>query len=315
MNNLTLPALVALLVFPGGLFLLAGGLVYEYVDRKLVARFQNRVGPRWFQPLADVVKLLAKEEIVPNGVHKGLFIALPVIGLAAALTAALYVPIVGFAPALSFRGDLIVTLYMLSVMTLCLGLAGANTADRFSLIGATRTLTQLFSYEAPFLLALLGPAIVAGTWQIGEINRYAQGSLWFIVMQPIGFLVALVGLMGKLELPPFDAPEAETEIVAGPLTEYSGRGLALFRIGKNVELVIGLTLVAAFYLGGIANPLDFLWKTLLLLLVTAGLQSLFARLRIDQTVGLWWRAGALLALLQLAAIIVGQMVRPMIFGG
>ena len=81
MNNLTLPALVALLVFPGGLFLLAGGLVYEYVDRKLVARFQNRVGPRWFQPLADVVKLLAKEEIVPNGVHKGLFIALPVIGL------------------------------------------------------------------------------------------------------------------------------------------------------------------------------------------------------------------------------------------
>jgi len=120
--------------------------------------------------------------------------------------------------------------------------------------------------------------------------------------------------MGKLELPPFDAPEAETEIVAGALTEYSGRGFALFRLGKDVELVIGLTLVAAFYLGGIINPLDFLWKVAVLLLVTAGLQSLFARLRIDQTVGLWWRVGALLALLQLLAIVVGRYLNPLLFG-
>ncbi len=87
-------------------------------------------------------------------------------------------------------------------------------------------------------------------------------SHWMILTQPIGFVVALIGLMGKLELPPFDAPEAETEIVAGALTEYSGRGLALFRLGKDVELVLGLTLVAAFYLGGLHNPLDFLLKTL-----------------------------------------------------
>ena len=266
---------------------------------KLVARFQNRVGPRWFQPLADMVKLLAKEEITPEGVNKTLFFVLPVVALASALTAALYVPMAGFVPAYSFRGDLIITLYMLSVLTLCLGLAGANTIDRFSIIGATRTLTQLFSYEAPFLLALLGPAIVAGSWQITEIDFYAQQHFWLAVTQPIGFLVALMGLMGKLELPPFDAPEAETEIVAGAMTEYSGRGYALFRLGKNVELVIGLTLVATFYLGGMANPIEFLVKTLGLLLVMAALQSLFARLRIDQTVGLWWRVGALLALVQL----------------
>ena len=315
MNNLTIPPIISLLLFPGGLFLLVAGMLYEFVDRKLVARFQNRIGPRWFQPLADVLKLLAKEEIVPEGVHKGLFIGLPIVAVASALTAALYVPMVGFAPAFTFKGDLVVTLYLLSVMTLCMGLAGANSASRFSLIGATRTLTQLFSYEAPFLLALLGPAIVAGTWQIDGINRMAQENLWFILSQPVGFLVALVGLMGKLELPPFDAPEAETEIVAGALTEYSGRGLALFRIGKDVELVIGLTLVTAFYLGGLANPLDFLWKTGLLLLIVAGLQSLFARLRIDQTVGLWWRAGALLGGFQLLAIILGQLVRPLIFGG
>ena len=124
--------------------------------------------------------------------------------------------------------------------------------------------------------------------------------------QPLGFIVAMIGLMGKLELPPFDAPEAETEIVAGALTEYSGRGLALFRLGKAVELVLGLTLIAAFYLGGVANPLLFLVKTLALLFIVAGLQSLFARLRIDQTVGLWWRYGALLVLLQWLVTIVWQ---------
>jgi NADH-quinone oxidoreductase subunit H len=235
-------------------------------------------------------------------------VALPVVALAAALTAALYVPMFGFQATFTFRGDLVVTLYLLSMMTLSIGLAGANSVDRFSIIGATRTLTQLFSYEAPFLLALLGPAIVAGTWQIGDINQYAASHTWLIVTQPIGFIVAVIGLMGKLELPPFDAPEAETEIVSGALTEYSGRGLALFRIGKDVELVIGLALVVAFYLGGLENPLVFLLKTLVLLLITAGLQSLFARLRIDQTVGLWWRIGALVALAQLLVVIIGRSI-------
>ncbi len=304
--NISFPPLLALIIFPGGLCILLIGLLYEWADRKLVARFQNRVGPRWFQPYADFVKLLAKEEIIPDGVHAGLFIALPIVALAGALTATLYVPVFGFAPALSFRGDLVVALYMLSLMTLCTGLAGANTLDRFSLLGATRALTQLFSYEAPFLLALLGPAVAAGTWQIGEINTFSAQNLWMVITQPIGFLVAIVGLMGKLELPPFDAPEAETEIVSGALTEYSGRGLAIFKIGRDVELVVGLSLVAAFYLGGLSNPFDFLLKTALLLLLTAGLQSLFARLRIDQTVGMWWRVGAILALVQLLAILAGR---------
>ncbi len=316
--NVTFPPLIALLFFPGGIFLLASGLFFEYIDRKLIARFQNRIGPRWFQPLADTIKLLAKEEIIPTGTIKALFIALPIVALAAALTAGLSVPLFGFKPVASYPGDLIATLYLLSLMTLCIGLAGANTEDRFSIIGATRALTQLFSYEAPFLLAMLGPAIALGTWTIGEINQGATQNLWFILSQPIGFLAALIGLMGKLELPPFDAPEAETEIVAGALTEYSGRGFALFKIGRDVELVIGLTLIASFYLGGFNSPLDFLWKTLVLLLITAALQSLFARLRIDQTVGLWWRIGAILVLVQLLMIIAGASLAPLVtrlFGG
>lgn len=299
-----IPSIISLLFFPGGLFVILGGLLYEYIDRKLVARFQNRIGPRFFQPLADFIKLLAKEEVIPHGVNPALFQALPVVALAAALTASLYIPMAGFQPAYHFRGSLIVTLYLLSVLTICTGLAGANVADRFSIIGATRTMTQLFSYEAPFLLALLGPAIAAGSWDITTIHGYTLSHPWLLITQPIGFIVALIGLMGKLELPPFDAPEAETEIVSGALTEYSGRGYALFRLGRNVELIIGLTMVAAFYMGGLANPLIFLVKTLGLLVVIAGLQSLFARLRIDQTVGLWWRAGALLVLVQLLVIII-----------
>jgi NADH-quinone oxidoreductase subunit H len=299
----TLVNLITLLIFPGGFFLLILGLIYEWVDRKLLAQLQNRIGPRWFQPLADVIKLLAKEEVVPDGVNPWLFVGLPIIALAGSLTAALYTPLAGFSPSLSFPGDLIVTVYLLSLLTLCMGLAGSNTLNRFSLMGATRTLTQLFSYEAPFMLSLLGPAVVVGSWRIADISSYAENH-WLLFSQPIGFLVALIGLIGKLEMPPLDAPEAETEIVAGAMTEYSGRGYALFRLAKGVELVVGLTLVASFYLGGVSNPLFFLLKTLVLLLVMVGLQSLITRLRIDQTVGLWWRYGTLLVLVQWLGIII-----------
>lgn len=296
-------ALISLLLFPAGLSLLLQGLAYEWADRKLIARMQNRIGPRWFQPLADAVKLLAKEEIVPQGVNVVLFMVLPVVALTGALTAALYVPLLGFAPMYSFRGDLIVAVYLLSLLTLCTGLAGANTPGRFSVIGATRALTQMFSYEAPFMLALLGPAIAARSWQIGEITMYAE-TRWLVLTQPVGLVIALVGLLGKLEMPPFDAPEAETEIVAGALTEYSGRGLALFHLGRNVELVIGLSLVAAFYLGGVAGPLAYFAKTLALVFLLALIQTLMTRLRIDQTVGLWWRFGTLLMLGQVLVLLI-----------
>ncbi len=301
MNTLT--SLFSLLIYPAGLTLIFAGMFYEWVDRKLVARFQNRVGPRWFQPFADLVKLFGKEQITPGLANSFLFFGLPVVAIAGALTSALYGPLMGFQPVHSFAGDLIVTVYLLSLLTMCIGLAGWNTSSRFSLIGSTRALTQMFAYEAPFLLALLGPALVAGSWQISEINQYAQ-SHWMAITQPIGFVVALIGLMGKLELPPFDSPEAETEIVAGALTEYSGRGLAIFKLGKSIELIVGITLVSAFYLGGVNGILAFLLKTLVVLLLMTLLQTLLTRLRIDQTVGLWWRFGAILVLAQILVIIL-----------
>lgn len=98
-------AIVALMFFPGGVFLIISGLAYEWVDRKLVARLQNRIGPRWFQPLADLIKLLAKEEVIPSGINSFLFLILPIAALAGALTAAIYVPLMGLNPAYSFPGD------------------------------------------------------------------------------------------------------------------------------------------------------------------------------------------------------------------
>jgi NADH-quinone oxidoreductase subunit H len=299
----TLTSLVSLMIFPAGLTLIFAGMFYEWIDRKLVARFQNRTGPRWFQPFADMVKLFGKEQILPGLAAPFLFFGLPVVAIAGALTSALYVPFLGLEPVHSFAGDLIVTIYLLSLLTMCIGLAGWNTSSRFSVIGSTRTLTQMFAYEAPFLLALLGPALVAGSWQINEINRYAQ-SHWMAITQPVGFIVALIGLMGKLELPPFDSPEAETEIVAGALTDYSGRGLAIFKLGKSIELIVGITLVSAFYLGGLSGILPFLLKTLAVLMLMTLLQSLLTRLRIDQTVGLWWRFGTILVLAQILLIII-----------
>ncbi len=311
--------LFTLMFFPAGLGLLAAGLLFQWVDRKLLARFQNRLGPRWFQPFADVVKLLGKEEIQPQGANPLLFAALPIIALAGALAAALAVPLFGLPPVSSYPGDLIVTLYLLSLLTLCIGLAGAQTRDRFSLTGALRVFTQLFAYEAPFILALLTPAVAlmlagaGGSWQINELAQSAAAQPWFALTLPITFVVALIGLMGKLELPPFDAPEAETEIVAGALTEYSGRGLALFTLARAVELVVGLMLVTALYLGGTGQgalaAVLFTAKALGLLVVVVILQTVLARLRIDQTVNLWWRLGSVLVIGQWLLIVLFRVLQ------
>lgn len=295
-----------ILIFPSGLALMVLGIYYTWADRKFLARLQGRLGPRWYQPIADIIKLLAKEEIVPDDANRIIFHALPVVGFAGTLAAAIYVPMFGLDPLAGFEGDLIVVLYLLSMLTMSLGLAGANTNDRFSRLGSTRALTQVFAYEAPFMLALLGPALLANSWNINVILEYTKTHPWLAVPQIMGFVVAVIGLMGKLELPPFDAPEAETEIVAGALTEYSGRSKALFSLGKDIELVVGVTLVAAFYMGGIHGPIDFFLKTLSIIFMIAVFQAVMTRLRIDQTVGVWWRWGIMLVLMQWAILLLVQ---------
>ncbi|MFC2045072.1 NADH-quinone oxidoreductase subunit H [Chloroflexota bacterium] len=303
-------SIVYILIFPGFLFLFAYSLFLEFIDRKAYARLQNRVGPPIFQPWADFFKLLSKEELVPERADRRMFTALPIIGIAAVLTAFVYIPVWGPSSPFPFIGDIIVVIYLLSLPTLILFLAGWHSTNLFSTVGAVRALTQLFGYEVPFLLALLSPALITGIWKISDIVNYQVNHIWFIAYLPLALIVAVISLVGKLERIPFDIPEAETEIVGGPLTEYSGKRLALFRLMINIEMVAGSALIAVLFLGGYSMPgialtgipaavagfFAFVAKTVVIVFVLSCIKALFARLRIEQmvTVCLKWLAPMLI---------------------
>lgn len=307
-----LNSMFSLFIFPGLLFVIIGGLAFEFVDRKVHARMQNRMGPPWFQPFADMVKLLAKESIVPENADRRLFQLSPVVALTAAVTSFLYIPLWQSQALYSFSGDLIVVFYLLTIPTMALFLAGWSATSLYSLIGAVRCLTQLFAYEVPFFMGILAPCILADTWSLSGVADYYQRMPAMILVNAIGFGVALIALLGKLEKVPFDIPEAETEIVAGPLTEYSGWALCLFRLTLDIELFVGASLLAAVFLPfGFNSPSATnglpAWAAfgvyILRLLVIVGLitllRTLFARLRLEQMVNFCWKYLAPAALLQL----------------
>lgn len=286
--------LVKILIFPGFLFLSAYSFLFEYIDRKVYARLQNRVGPPWYQPLADFLKLLGKETIIPTGANKRMFQAVPIISLASVAVAFIYVPVFGQTAISSFQGDLIVVLYFISMPTLCAFLAGWYSRGVYATIGSVRTLTQMFAYEVPLFMALLAPALIAQTWSLTGITAfYASHPLYIVLNIPALFVVLIAG-QGKLERAPFDAPEAETEVVSGPLVEYSGKLLAFFHVSLDCELVLVASIIAAVFLPfmtGIAlvDFLLYIVKTLAVLLFLIVLRAAMARLRTDQMVSFCWR--------------------------
>ncbi|MBN1568972.1 MAG: NADH-quinone oxidoreductase subunit H [Acidobacteria bacterium] len=309
--------LLYILVFPGFVFQFVFSTYLEWVDRKLYARMQNRRGPLYtgykgmLQPVADIFKLFFKEDIVPAGADRFMFSFMPILGLAAVMTAGLYIPVWLFTSYNSFEGDLVVVLYLLSIPSLVLFLAGWFSVNPFSLIGATRVLTQLFAYEIPFFLAMLTPAVVAGSWQIQKIAVFpwTSGAFWVIALQMLAFLVALLTLQAKLERVPFDIPEAETEVVGGPLTEYSGKKLALFRIQKDILMLVGSAFIAALFLGGfpggiLLGVLQLLIKTTFIVFLLSVVRAGFARIRIDQIVSFSWKYLAPVSLVQLLIVLI-----------
>jgi NADH-quinone oxidoreductase subunit H len=309
--------LLQMLIFPGLLFLFVLGLAMEFADRKLYARLQNRIGPPWFQPFADFIKLCAKEDIIPEEADPVMFRLMPVFALAAVVTAIFYIPIWGTQALFAFKGDLIVVIYLLTIPTLTFFLAGWHSTSLFSMIGATRTLTQLFAYEVPLFMAILAPALLAGTWSLSEMTAFYDQHPAYAAFNIIGLVVALIALQGKLERVPFDIPEAETEIVGGTFTEYSGRLLALFRIAIDIEAVVGASLIAAVFLPfgfGLGPELGFalyLLKVLAVIALLALLRTVLARLRIEQMVIFCWRIVAPAALLQLLInLILSGALRP-----
>ena len=302
-------------VFPGFLFLCLFAWAMEYVDRKLYAKLQNRIGPPWFQPFADFVKLVSKEEIIPTEANPLMFKLMPVLALTAVLTAFMHIPLWSSKPIISFEGSVIVVVYLLTLPTLAFFLAGWSSSSLYSTIGAVRTLTQLFAYEVPLLLAVLAAALVAHTWSLGKMVEFYSAHPLLTVPNLIGFLVALVALQGKLERVPFDIPEAETEIVGGTFTEYSGRLLGLFRLAIDMEMVVGASLVSAVFLpfglnlGPVAGFVLYLAKVLFVVFLLALLRTVTARLRIEQMVEFCWKFLAPAALFQiLLSLVVNRIV-------
>lgn len=314
-----LKTILYLLVYPGFIFLFVYSTFAEWFDRKVFAHLQNRMGPTHtgrfglLQPVADIVKLLAKEDIVPERADKGLFNALPIFGLAIASTAMLLLPVWHFDPAVpsftSFSGDVVVLLYILSLPTLVLFLAAWSSTSFFSTIGGARVLTMLFGYEVPLFLAVLSPAVMAGSWRLAEIAQFFQHKPILLLANLLGFVIAVICLQAKLERTPFDIPHAETEIVGGTLTEYSGKKLALFRLMIDVEMVAGSGLLAAVFLGGFPGGvlLGLVWfviKTLFVIFLLSLIRALTSRIRIDQVVSFAWKYLAPLAVLQLLIVIL-----------
>jgi NADH-quinone oxidoreductase subunit H len=311
--------LLYLLVYPGIIFLFVYSTFCEWFDRKVYARLQNRMGPthtgRWgiLQPVADFFKLMAKEDVVPDQADKPLFNLLPIVGLAIVGTAGLLLPVwhydltqSGFN---SFSGDIIVILYLLSLPTLIFFLAGWSSTNYFSTIGGTRVLTMLFGYEVPLFMAVLSPAILANSWRLAEIAAFYQKKPWLILPNLLGFVIALICVQAKLERTPFDIPHAETEIVGGTFTEYSGKKLAFFRLMTDIELVVSSGLVAAVFLGGFPGGLwlgllNFVVKTLFVIFFLSLLRALTSRIRVDQVVSFAWKYLAPLAVLQLLIVIL-----------
>jgi NADH-quinone oxidoreductase subunit H len=305
-------------LFPGFLFLIGMAFFAQWYDRKLTARVQSRMGPPIFQPFADFVKLLSKEDIVPEGVRPRLYAAIPLVAFAAVATAFLYLPVLGPASPFAFPGDLILVLYLVTLPTILLFLLGWSSRNIFARLGAVRGMSQLFVYEVPFFLAALGPALVLNTWSLGDIVGAQAGGSWLILLLPLGFLLALVGLQAKLERVPFDIPGAETELVAGPLTELTGRKLGMWKLSHDIALVVGAGFIVALFLGGPTLPgvtvegplgglvafLAFFLKVLLIIFILALLQAALGRLRIDQLVDWGWKVFAPLALAQIAVILV-----------
>jgi len=298
-------ALFSILVFPGLLFMGVIALFAEYVDRKVCARLQNRVGPPWFQPWADFIKLVAKENLVPELADRPMFLVMPIFALTAVVTALVYIPIWSTTALFHFKGDVIVVLYLLTIPTVTFFLGGWYSRSLYSMLGAARAITQLFAYEIPLLLSILAPALLADTWSLSDLSRYYADHPTRLLFNVLGLAVGMVALVGKLERVPFDAPDAETEIVAGAFTEYSGKLLAIFRMAISIEMIVGATLLSAVFLpfgldlGPVAGFILYLAKVFAIVCAISLFRSLFARLRIDQMVNFCWQYAAPVAFVQL----------------
>ncbi|MEW6581305.1 MAG: NADH-quinone oxidoreductase subunit NuoH [Actinomycetota bacterium] len=295
-------ALVVFVVITGFAYLLLW-------ERKLIGRFQvrygpNRVGPLgYLQPLADVVKLIFKEDAVPAGANRLLFAIAPLISVFAAVAAIGLIP---WGDPTSWLGhhvnlvgtDIDVALLILFALSglgfYGLILGGWASGNKYSLLGAARTAAQLVSYEVAMGLSALGVVMAAGSISLVDIVDAQRDNVWFVVLQPVAFVVFMIAAVAETNRAPFDLPEAESELVAGYHTEYSGLKFAMFFLAEYVNMIIVSAVGATLFLGGYSGPWlpGWLWlilKITAFLFLFIWLRATLPRLRYDRLMKFGWK--------------------------
>lgn len=304
---------IGYLLLYGFLITAAIGLLASWIDRKVTARVQYRVGPPLLQPLIDIIKLLGKETLIPNGSSKITFLLAPVIGLSSVILVSTLLWINDINPSQSFLGDLIVAIYLLTIPSLSIIMGGFASRNPLASLGASREMKLILSYELPFVLAILVPVIKSGfSIEFGQILNF-QAQNGAIVASYSGVLALIVVIMctqAKLALVPFDIPEAETEIVGGPLVEYSGAGLAIYRLMKNMLLFVLPFFLIILFMGGIKfTGIDILYGILkyvgLVALITV-IRNTNPRVRIDQAIRFFWGPMTIIAIVAVALALMGK---------
>ncbi len=296
-----------LAVFPGLVFTATLGLMTTWVDRKVSARLQYRVGPPWFQPFADIAKLLGKTTFVPRGA-KGLgFLLAPFAGLAGVTLASTVLWVANMKAGSTFVGDLIVVIYLLMLPSLAIVVGGSSSRNPLGAVGVAREVKLLLAYELPVLIALMTPVVkTGGITSLGGLVEYQQANGW-LVAGPSGVLAliaAVLAFQAKLSLAPFDIAEAETELIAGPFIEYSGAPLALFKLTRAMMLAVAPVLLITLFGGGAWSPWAILEYAAVLVAFVL-IKNTNPRVRVDQALRFFWLPVLALAVVGIVLAAVG----------
>ena len=275
------------------------------LERKFAARMQSRIGPYyvgrphgWLQPIADALKLMMKEDVVPTLADRSVYNLAPVAFLIPCILIFATIP---FAPGLGVADLNIGVLFFLAVSSLeivGLFMGGWGSNNKYALLSAMRAVNQIISYDLPFVFAALVPVLLAGSMQMSAIVT-AQGGLWFVAYPVIGqlaFLFFVVAALAAENRVPFDILEAESELVAGFRVEYSGMKFALIQLGEYAHMLGTSFLGALLFLGGWLGPgpawlgpIWFLLKAMLIFLLVTWVRWSFVRIRVDQILAISWK--------------------------
>jgi len=290
-------------------FVVFNALILTWAERKVAGHMQLRIGPKevgpygLIQPLADALKLLGKEIITPRNVDKPLFYLGPILIFIPVLVAFVVIPFDSFLQVKDINVGILVVLAFSSFTVLAILMAGWGSNNKYSLIGAIRSIAQSVAYEIPLLLSLLAVVMMAGSLSLKEVVE-AQKGVWFVLLQPVAFVIYFISSVAETNRTPFDLPEAESELVAGYHTEYSGMMFALFFLAEYTNMFIVSAITVTFFLGGYQGPflpgiVWFLLKSYLLVFVMMWFRWTFPRVRFDQLLNISWKVLIPLAFLNL----------------